>query len=176
VTRARRIVGGDVLTTGVFYGLPLYPYFLALCYAVSGRSVVAVKVVQIVLGLLTLVLTYATGALLADATVGLVAAALAAVYGPLVFHESMLIPEAIGVPLHAGAFYCCCLFLHAPTERAIEAFRAALRFEPGCCAAATNPGHALELAGRVEEARSEWRKAVERDPSCDGAKRAPEPS
>jgi Flp pilus assembly protein TadD len=114
---ARRILGGDVLTAGVFYGLPLYPYFLALCYAVSGGSVVAVKVVQIALGLLTVVLTYATGTRLADSMVGLVAAALAAVYGPLVFHESMLIPEAIGVPLYAAGFYSCCLFLDAPSVR-----------------------------------------------------------
>ena len=106
-----------MLTAGVFYGLPLYPYFLALCYAVSGGSVVAVKVVQIALGLLTVVLTYATGTRLADSTVGLVAAALAAVYGPLVFHESMLIPEAIGVPLYAAGFYSCCLFLDAPSVR-----------------------------------------------------------
>ena len=70
---ARRILGGDVLSAGVFYGLPLYPYFLALCYALSGGSVVAVKVVQIALGLTTICLTYAIGARFADSTVGLVA-------------------------------------------------------------------------------------------------------
>jgi hypothetical protein len=67
---------------------------------------------------------------LAVRTVGLVAAALAAVYGPLVFHESMLIPEAIGVPPYAAGFYSCCLFLDAPSVR-----RAVL--------AATNLGRAL---------------------------------
>jgi Flp pilus assembly protein TadD len=114
---ARRILGGDVLSAGVFYGLPLYPYFLALCYALSGGSVVAVKLVQLALGLTTICLTYAIGARLADSTVGLVAAALAAMYGPLFFHESMLIPEALGVPLYAGGFYACCLFLDAPSAR-----------------------------------------------------------
>jgi tetratricopeptide (TPR) repeat protein len=57
-------------------------------------------------------------------------------------------------------------------ERAIESFRTALRLDPGSCTAAINLGNALEQAGRPEEARREWQLAVERDPTCEGAKRA----
>ncbi len=114
---AQRILAGDLVGSGVFYGLPLYPYFLALCLGLLGGSVVAVKVVQILLGLVTILFTYRIGERLADATTGLLAAALAALYGPLFFHEAMLVPEAIGVPLYAAGFYCCCLFLDAPSVR-----------------------------------------------------------
>ena len=114
---AVRIVAGDLAGPGVFYGLPLYPYFLALCYALFGPSVVAVKLIQVALGLVTVILVYAIGVALADRTVGLVAAGFAAVYGPLFFHETMLVPEAVGVPLYAAAFLGCCRFLEAPSVR-----------------------------------------------------------
>lgn len=114
---ALRIVGGDLPTTGVFYGLPLYPYFLAVWYALFGPSVVAVELVQLALGLGTIAVVYALGARLADRTVGLVAAGFAAVYGPSLFYESMFIPEAIGIPLYAVALWSCCVFLDAPSIR-----------------------------------------------------------
>src|SRR5262249_38366882 len=62
-------------------------------------------------------LTYEIGERLADATTGLVAATLAAFYGPLFFYEAMLTPEALGVPLYAAGLGWCCLFLDAPSVR-----------------------------------------------------------
>jgi Flp pilus assembly protein TadD len=47
-----------------------------------------------------------------------------------------------------------------------------VRLDPGSCTATINLGHALERAGRGEEARREWQLAFERDPMCEGAKRA----
>jgi len=114
---ALRIVGGDLAGGGVFYGLPLYPYFLALCYALFAGSVFVTKLVQVMLGLVTLLFTYGIGARLADRKTGLLAVALAAFYGPLFFHEAMLIPEALSLPLYAAGFYACCLFLDAPSVR-----------------------------------------------------------
>src|SRR5262249_62214465 len=85
---AQRILAGDVAGSGVFYGLPLYPYFLALSLGLVGRSVIAVKLVQILLGLATIFLTYRIGERLVDATTGRLAAALAAPYERLLFHEA----------------------------------------------------------------------------------------
>jgi hypothetical protein len=65
----------------------------------------------------TLFFTFKIGEHLADAPTGLVAASLAALYGPLFFFEAMLIPEALGVPLYAAGFYHCLRFLDAPTWR-----------------------------------------------------------
>ena len=112
---ALRIVGGDVATTGVFYGLPLYPYFLALCYLLAGPSAVVVAIVQTALGLATNAIVYALGRRLADETVGLVAAGIAAVYGPSLFYEPTFIPEAVGVPLYGAALWACCALLDRPS-------------------------------------------------------------
>jgi 4-amino-4-deoxy-L-arabinose transferase-like glycosyltransferase len=114
---AQRILGGDLASRGVFYGLPLYPYFLALYSALTGGSTVAVELVQLLLGLVTVFFTYRIGERVADRATGLLAAGLAALHGPLFFHEAMFIPEAIGVPLYAAAFWCCCRFLDAPSVR-----------------------------------------------------------
>lgn len=89
----------------VFYGLPLYPYFLAACYAVFQQSVLAVKIIQSLLGLVTLVLIYRIGKKLWAPSAGLLGMFLGAIYGPLFFHETLFIPEALGIPLYAAAFY-----------------------------------------------------------------------
>ena len=43
---ALRILAGDWKGEGGFYGLPLYPFFLALCYKFSNHSLLAVKLTQ----------------------------------------------------------------------------------------------------------------------------------
>ena len=45
---ARRIAGGDWLGHEVFYQAPLYPYLLGLIYAVGGRHLLLVRLVQAV--------------------------------------------------------------------------------------------------------------------------------
>ena len=102
---ALRILRSGLSREGVFYGLPLYPLFLSAVYAVSSGSFVLVKVLQAALGVVTVFLVYKTGEELHSERAGLAGAAFAAVYGPLFFHEQLLIPEAIGAPLYAAAFY-----------------------------------------------------------------------
>ena len=55
---ALKIVNGDFIGDPVFYGLPLYPFFVALCYKLFNGSVFAVKLIQIFLGVITLFLIY----------------------------------------------------------------------------------------------------------------------
>jgi len=47
---ARQIAGGDWIGKGVFYQAPLYPYFLGLVYALVGRNLLVVRLIQIVIG------------------------------------------------------------------------------------------------------------------------------
>lgn len=108
---ALRIVGGDWVGEGVFYGLPLYPFFLAAILGASGLSLTAVKAAQIVSGLVTLYFIYRTGDKLGGRRTGLWAAALGALYGPLFFYESLVIPEALGVALYSAALYLLLLYL-----------------------------------------------------------------
>ena len=47
---ARRIAGGEWIGRDVFYQAPLYPYFLGVIYSVVGHSLLAVRVVQALVG------------------------------------------------------------------------------------------------------------------------------
>ena len=114
---AQRILSGDLIGDGVFYGLPLYPYFLALCYKLSANSLLAVKIIQDLLGLVTLYFIYKIGEKLFSRTVGVIAIFLGAVYGPLFFNEGILIPETLSLPFYAASFYTALLFLDNPSKK-----------------------------------------------------------
>ncbi len=112
---ALRILRGDFVGEGVFYGLPLYPFFLALCYKLFHQSLLAVKIAQGLLGLATVFFVYKIGEEVDSKKTGFLAAFLAVFYGPLFFHESIFIPEVLGVPLYAASFYAACVFMRGPT-------------------------------------------------------------
>lgn len=111
---ALRIVGGD-FGKDVFYGLPLYPFFLACVYRLSDNSYAAAHLVQACLGLVTLFFIYKSTEKIADKNTALIASILAACYGPLFFHENILIAESIGLPLYAAAFYGVLCFEETPS-------------------------------------------------------------
>lgn len=118
---ARQIAVGHP-PEGVFYGLPLYPFFLGLIYYLSAGSFVAAKWIQIILGVATVGMIYQIGSKLFDKRAGLISSFLAAIYGPLFFHEAILIPEAIGVPLYAlGFLMILCLWERPGNGRALLA-------------------------------------------------------
>jgi Tfp pilus assembly protein PilF len=114
---ALRILKGDFAGDGVFYGLPLYPFFLALCYKLFGVSVIAVKIVQAMLGLVTVFFIYKIGEAVTSEKAGLLGAALAACYGPFFFHEAILIPESLGIPLYTASLYAALRFSREPSVK-----------------------------------------------------------
>ncbi|MFQ6112015.1 MAG: ArnT family glycosyltransferase [Nitrospinota bacterium] len=61
--------------------LPLYPLFLAGIYGLSGYSLPAVRVVQVVLGAVTCLLIYALGVSIFDRRTGIIAGTSASLYG-----------------------------------------------------------------------------------------------
>ncbi len=71
---------GDWIGSGVFFHAPLYPYFLGLLYATFGRSLLLIKVLQILLGGLACLLIAETGRNLISRKTGLIAGLLAAFY------------------------------------------------------------------------------------------------
>lgn len=68
-----------------------YPYFLAGVYQVFGRDLFLVRVVQVLLGIGTIYLTFLLGRMLFSFAVGTGAAALVAISGPLIFYEGELL-------------------------------------------------------------------------------------
>ncbi len=114
---AMRVASGQIGTEGVFYGLPLYPYFLGVVYKVSGASLVVTKCVQMLLGIVALFFVWKTTGKIASRGAAIFATLLGACYGPLFFQEGILTPEALAVPLYAAAFYAACVYIEAPSVR-----------------------------------------------------------
>jgi len=85
------------------YHPPGYYYFLAGIYAVAGHSYLAARIAQALVDTLTCLLIYLLGSELFGEVAGLLAAALAAIYPPLIFYTGVLLTESVSMFLLAGA-------------------------------------------------------------------------
>lgn len=88
---AQRAVQGQGLTRDFFWQPFFYPFFLSLVYRLTGSSILAVKIIQVVLGGGTCVLTYLLGKKVFGLKIGVGAGLITAVYGPLIFLEGELL-------------------------------------------------------------------------------------
>jgi tetratricopeptide (TPR) repeat protein len=88
---AERIVDGDFWGKEVFFRAPLYPYFLALLYKLSGSSIAFAVFVQHIIGSLSAVLLYVLARLYFARRVALTAGLLAALYWPFIYFEGQLL-------------------------------------------------------------------------------------
>ena len=95
------------------YHPPGYYYFLAGLYAIAGHSYLVVRIAQSLLGTLTCVGIYFVGRELFDDRAGLLAAALAAAYPPLVFYTGVLLTETLSTFLLTGATCLLLRYTHA---------------------------------------------------------------
>jgi Flp pilus assembly protein TadD len=87
---AQGIAGGDWFGKEVFYQAPLYPYLLAVLYALVGHSLMAVRVTQSVLGALSCVLLAHAARRFAGEKAGIAAGLLLAVYAPAIFFDGLI--------------------------------------------------------------------------------------
>jgi len=153
---ARRIAAGDWLGEGVFYANPLYPYFLGILYRGFDGSGDAVRIVQHALGAGTAVLvTLITGRAFGSGA-ALAAGALAALYGPFLLYEDLLLTETLVVFLGAASLALC---LHAgltTPRRPLAAGLAGITMGLGLLARPT----LLPIAGLVWLARTTRRGAL----------------
>ena len=85
---------------------PAYPVLLGATYAVSGNSVTAGRLLGVLLGAAAVVLLYLITKRVWGRRVGLVAAALAAVFPPLVLLSRELLSESLFIVLELGAILC----------------------------------------------------------------------
>jgi pentatricopeptide repeat protein len=93
---AQAIRDGRSLHEGPYFRAPLYGYFLALIYTIFGHSYLAARLIQFLLGSLSVVLIYFLGRRIFGPLVGRVAAIMAAVYGTFIYFEGeLLIPVLI---------------------------------------------------------------------------------
>lgn len=88
---ARRLAGGQAVTSEFFWQPIFYPLFLSLVYRLSHSSILWAKIIQAVLGALTSSLTYHLGRRIFGRRTAIIAAAIAALYLPSVFYETELL-------------------------------------------------------------------------------------
>ena len=102
---------------GTFQQEPLYPYLLAMLRFI-GLPLGGIILFQLVIGSAQILLTFLlTRRLFKDARPALIAAALAAVYGPLLFNQGALLRDWLGPLLETGAL---ALMLRAATTEKIR--------------------------------------------------------
>jgi len=90
---ARAIARGEESRPGVFLTAPLYPWLLGLFFRVFGEDLLAVRLVQSVVGTGTVFLVYLVARRAFDASVALAAAFLAGVYWLLLYYDAELLRE-----------------------------------------------------------------------------------
>jgi 4-amino-4-deoxy-L-arabinose transferase-like glycosyltransferase len=91
ITQAQGILAGTYPGEKVFYQSPLYPYLLAVSFHLFDESYNAVRIWQTILWLLLIVVMYGLGKQLFGRREGLLAAALAALYGPMLNYNLLLL-------------------------------------------------------------------------------------
>lgn len=120
---------------------PGYPYFLGALYAASGESIAVGRLANALLGALAVVLIYLIAKRIWGRRTALVAAALTAVFPPLVLLSRELLSEPLFISLELGMVLCVIEFRRLRELR--WAALAGLLF--GLAALTRNPGPALAI-------------------------------
>jgi len=105
---AQDIAGGDWIGSNVFYQAPLYPYFLGGIYAIFGHDLLAVRIIQAVIGSASCALLGLAGARFFGKRVGVIAGLALALWAPAIFFDGLLQKSVLDV-----FFVCLALWLIA---------------------------------------------------------------
>ncbi|TFG81073.1 MAG: tetratricopeptide repeat protein [Chrysiogenales bacterium] len=97
---AVRIAAGQEPVPVPFFQPPLYPYFLGLLYALFGRDLYLVRLVQMAMGAANVWLLYLLGGRLFDRRVGMAAALAFSLYGTMLFYEGEILAPVLVVFLN----------------------------------------------------------------------------
>jgi tetratricopeptide (TPR) repeat protein len=87
---AQRLAAGDWIGADVFYQAPLYPYFLGILYAIFGRDLLIVRIVQAVIGAASCALLGMAGARFFSPRIGLIAGLALAFWAPAIFFDGLI--------------------------------------------------------------------------------------
>jgi tetratricopeptide (TPR) repeat protein len=94
---AQQLAAGDWIGRDVFYQAPLYPYFLGAIYALFGRDLFVVRIIQALLGALSCVAVGYAATRLISARAGLAAGLMLALYPPAIFFDGLLQKSVLDV-------------------------------------------------------------------------------
>jgi 4-amino-4-deoxy-L-arabinose transferase-like glycosyltransferase len=99
-----RIAAGDILGSTVFYQDPLYPYFLGLVFRIAGPNYVLVRLLQALMGTMSVAVVFWTARKLLGGKPALLAAAIMAAYHGLYFFELQLLKESMFILFSALSY------------------------------------------------------------------------
>ena len=102
---AQVIASGHWIGSEVFFQAPLYPYVLAVVYKAFGHSTDAVYLLQIAASLFGIFALYRAVRTMGDERLALIAAALAAAYGPFLFYDVLVLKESLAVTMAAALLW-----------------------------------------------------------------------
>ena len=112
---AQRIAAGDWIGREVFYQAPLYPYLLGVIYAVAGRHLLLVRIIQALIGSASCAFLALAAARLFSRRAGIAAGLLLALYAPAIFFDGLLQKSVLDV-----FFVCLALWLISLSEKTGE--------------------------------------------------------
>lgn len=92
---ASLIAGGDIFVNAPYFRAPLYPFFLGLLLAVSGKNLFFVRVIQMLVGCLTVFVTYRLGERLAGRAAAVMAALLMILYPLTTYFDGELLLDPL---------------------------------------------------------------------------------
>ncbi|MHC4457477.1 MAG: tetratricopeptide repeat protein [Planctomycetota bacterium] len=88
---ARQLAAGQGMTDEFFWQPIFYPLFLTVVYFLGAQSYAFAKIMQVLLGSISCVLIYFLARRIFSRKAGILAAAVASLYGPLIFFEAELL-------------------------------------------------------------------------------------
>jgi len=97
---ALSIANGNVLGNEIFYGLPLYPYFLGFLYFLFGHNIFIAKTVQIFIGSISCGLVYVIGRKVFNRAIGMIAAIILTFFSMAIFFEGFLVSASLAIFLY----------------------------------------------------------------------------
>ncbi len=100
----KKIAAGDILGGTVFYQDPLYPYFLGGVFWLAGPNYTLVRLLQVLMGGLSVALVFWTARKLFGEKPALLAAAIMAAYRGLYFFELQLLKESMVIVFSALSY------------------------------------------------------------------------
>lgn len=132
---AKRILGGDIFSLkmpGVLYKAPLYPYFIALSYLLSGNSDFFLMFLQVVMTAFSCLFLFLIGKRYFGPTAAFIGALLYCCYFPSIYFSTEMEIPAVAIFLTLLSFY---LLLHG---RALALVFSAIVFGLSLLALPTN--------------------------------------
>jgi tetratricopeptide (TPR) repeat protein len=113
---AQRLAAGDWIGTDVFYQAPLYPYSLGVVYAIFGRDLLIVRIIQAVIGSASCVLLGMAAARMFSKRVGWIAGLGLALWAPSIFFDGLLQKSVLDMFFMCLSLWLIAANIDAPTR------------------------------------------------------------